>query len=159
MHAFRSAENWACHSAGSVSDLGTGGGQQGRRATGQVMIRQRGTSILWQEWRDCLQMLVALTSSRSDDRAGQGGRKSCPTASPAAPSRLHSLVRVKVEILRRFGQGLLTLDRGDRHFRLECRAVVPARSMSCGLFFVCDILLTLLEKSTYPGCSVFRSKP
>lgn len=39
---------------------------------------------------------------------------------------LHDLVGMKNEILRQLDQVFLILDRGHRHFRLECRAVIPA---------------------------------
>jgi hypothetical protein len=41
---------------------------------------------------------------------------------------LRDLVRMDVKLLRKFGQGLLALDRGQRHLRLEGRRVVPASS-------------------------------
>jgi hypothetical protein len=41
---------------------------------------------------------------------------------------LRDLIGVNVELLRQLGQRLLALDGGQSHFRLECRAVVPARS-------------------------------
>jgi hypothetical protein len=62
-----------------------------------------------------------------------------------------------VELLRQFDQSLLALDRGYRHFRLECRAVVPALSSCHGLLLARGIMPLLRRKSTYPGCSDFRS--
>jgi hypothetical protein len=72
-------------------------------------------------------------------------------------SPLLDLVRMDVELLRQLDHGLLSLDRGYRHFRLECRAVVPARSSCHGLLLARSIMLPLRGKSTYPGCSDFRS--
>src|SRR6056297_1695431 len=68
---------------------------------------------------------------------------------------LLDLVRMDVEILRQFDQRLLALDRGHRHFRLEFRAVVPARSSCHGLLLARSIMLPLRGKSTYAGCSDF----
>ena len=45
---------------------------------------------------------------------------------------LLDLVRMNVEILRQLDQRLLALDRGHRHFRLECRTVIPAPSSRHG---------------------------
>ena len=58
---------------------------------------------------------------------------------------------------RQLDQGLLALDRGHRHFRRECRAVVPARSSCHGLLLARSIMPPLRGKSTYPGCSDFLS--
>jgi len=69
----------------------------------------------------------------------------------------NDLVRMNVEILRQLDQRLLALDRGHRHFCLECRAVVPARSSCHGLLLARSIMLLLRGKSTYPGCSDSRS--
>ena len=41
---------------------------------------------------------------------------------------LFDLVRVNLEVLRQFNQRFLAFDRGYRHFRRKCRAVMPARS-------------------------------
>src|SRR6202035_4513549 len=41
---------------------------------------------------------------------------------------LRDLIGVNVELLRQLGQRLLALQSSQCHFRLECRAVVPARS-------------------------------
>ena len=65
-----------------------------------------------------------------------GGLSLSPRGFPEHPGRpfeqliapLLDLVGVHVEILRKLDQGSLAFDRGYRHFRLECRAVVPARS-------------------------------
>ena len=65
-------------------------------------------------------------------------------------------VRVDVEILRQLDQGLLALDRDHRPFRLECRAVVPARAPCHGLLLARSTMLPLRGKSTRPGCSDFR---
>jgi hypothetical protein len=64
---------------------------------------------------------------------------------------------MEVEIMRQLDQGLLALDRGRRHFCLECRALVPAWSSCHGLFLARSIMLLLRGKSTYPGCSDFRN--
>ncbi len=87
-------------------------------------------------------------------------------------SPLLDLVGMDVELLRQLDHGLLALDRGYRHFRLESRAVVLARSSCNGLLLARRImLLTRREidpldqflarlirgKSTYPSCSDFRS--
>lgn len=50
------------------------------------------------------------------------------------------------------------LDRCYRHFRLESRAVVPAQSSCHGPLLARSIMLLLRRKSTYPGCSGFRSR-
>ena len=42
---------------------------------------------------------------------------------------LRDLVGVDIELLRQLGQRLLALDRGQRHFRLEARCVVPTRAL------------------------------
>jgi hypothetical protein len=80
---------------------------------------------------------------------------------------LPDLVRVDVEILRRLDQGLLAARewartngaslarRCHRHFRLECRAVVPARSSCHGRLLARSIMLPWPGKSTHPGCSDF----
>src|SRR6202162_496154 len=52
---------------------------------------------------------------------------------PGRPSQklrlpLRDLIGVNVELLRQLGQRLLALQSSQCHFRLECRAVVPARS-------------------------------
>ena len=60
------------------------------------------------------------------------------------------LVWMNVEILRKLDHGLLALDRCYSHFRLECRAVVPARLSAHGLLLVRSIMPLLLGKSTYP---------
>ncbi|KFI25277.1 hypothetical protein CG50_05730 [Paenirhodobacter enshiensis] len=65
---------------------------------------------------------------------------------------------MNVEILRQLDQRLLALDRSHRHFRLECRAVVPARSSCHSLLLARSIMPLLRRKSTYPGCSDFRSQ-
>src|SRR5690606_18135975 len=70
---------------------------------------------------------------------------------------LLDLVRVDVEVLRQFDQGLLALDRRHRHFRLEWRTVIPAWSSCHGLLLACSIMLLLRGKSTHPGCSDFRN--
>jgi hypothetical protein len=64
---------------------------------------------------------------------------------------------MNVKILRQLDQRLLALDRSYRHSRFEGRAVVPARSSSHGLLLARSIMPLLLGKSTYPGCSDFRS--
>jgi hypothetical protein len=64
---------------------------------------------------------------------------------------------MNVETLRQLDQGLLALDRGYRHFRLECRAMIPARSSCHGLLLTCSIMPLLRGKSTYPGCSNSRN--
>jgi len=46
---------------------------------------------------------------------------------------LLDLLRMQIEILRQPDQRLLALNCGHRHSRLECRAVVPARSSCHGL--------------------------
>jgi len=71
---------------------------------------------------------------------------------------LFDLVRMNVELLRQLDHGLLALDRCYRHFRLESRAVVPARSSCHSLLLARSIMLLLRGKSTYPGCSDFRSR-
>jgi len=58
------------------------------------------------------------------------------------------LVRMRVEFVRQFNQRLLALDRSNCRFRLECRAVVPARSSSHGLLLARSIVLLLRGKST-----------
>ena len=68
---------------------------------------------------------------------------------------LLDLVGVNIKVLRQFDQGLFTFDRGNSHFRLECRAVVPARSSRHGHLLARSIMLLLRGKSTYPTCSVF----
>ncbi len=68
---------------------------------------------------------------------------------------LLDLVRMHVETLRQLDQGLLTLDRGYRNFRLECRAVVPARSSCHGHRLARSIMPLLRGKSTCPTCSDF----
>ena len=70
---------------------------------------------------------------------------------------LFDLVRVNVEILCQLDQRLLALDRGHGHFRLECRAVIPARSFCHNHLLACSIMLLLRGKSTYPSCSNLRS--
>ena len=70
---------------------------------------------------------------------------------------LLDLVRVNVKILCQLDQRLPALDHGRRHFRLECRAVVPARSSSYELLFARSIMPPLRGKSTYPGRSDFRN--
>src|SRR5690606_17591833 len=70
---------------------------------------------------------------------------------------LFDLVRMDVELLRQLDHGLLALDRRHSHFRLECRAVVPAWSSCHGLLLACSIMPPLLGKSTYPGCSDCRN--
>jgi hypothetical protein len=85
--------------------------------------------------------------------------------SPKIPGRalkklitpLLDLVGMEVEILRQLDQGLLALDRGHRHFRLECRAVIQAWSSYKGILLARSIMLLLRGKSTYPGCSDFRN--
>ena len=67
------------------------------------------------------------------------------------------LVRVDVEILRQLDQGLLALDRGHRHFRLECLAVGPAWASCHGLLLARSIMLPLRGKSAHPSCSDFRN--
>jgi hypothetical protein len=64
---------------------------------------------------------------------------------------------MKVDILRQFDQCLLALDRGHRHFRLECRAVISAWSSCHDLFLARSILLLLRGKCTYPGWSGFQN--
>jgi hypothetical protein len=66
-------------------------------------------------------------------------------------------VRMDVAVLCQFDQSLLALDRGHRYFRLECRAVVPARSSCHGLLLARSIMPLLHGKSTYPGCSDLRN--
>jgi len=64
------------------------------------------------------------------------GLSRSPRGFPEHPGRpfeqliapLLDLVGVHVEILRKLDQGSFAFDRGYRHFRLECRVVVPARS-------------------------------
>jgi hypothetical protein len=68
---------------------------------------------------------------------------------------LLDLVRMHIEILCQLDQGLLALDRGHRHFRLECRAVVPPRSSCHGLLLARSIMPLSRGKSTCPGCSDF----
>ena len=70
---------------------------------------------------------------------------------------LFDLVRVNVAILRQLDQRLLALDRGHGHFRLRCRAVIPARSFCHHHLLACSIMLLLRGKSTYPSCSNLRS--
>jgi len=65
---------------------------------------------------------------------------------------------LEVKILCKLDHGLLAFDRGYRHFRLESRTVVPARSSCHGLLLARSIMLLLRGKSTYPGCSDFRSR-
>lgn len=45
-----------------------------------------------------------------------------------AETAAFSHLSAKRQLLRQFRQGLFAPDRGKRHFRLESRAVVPARS-------------------------------
>lgn len=70
---------------------------------------------------------------------------------------LCDLVWMDVEILRELDHDFLALDGSYRHFRLECRAVVPALSSRHGLILARSIMPLLREKSTYPGRSVFRN--
>ncbi len=46
-------------------------------------------------------------------------------------SPLRDLVRVHVELLGQFGQGLVALQCGHGHLRLECRRMIPSRSSHC----------------------------
>ena len=64
------------------------------------------------------------------------------------PDGYLDLVRMHIEFLRQLDQCLLALDRGHRRFRLECRAMVPARSSSHGLLLAGSIMLRLRGKST-----------
>jgi hypothetical protein len=67
------------------------------------------------------------------------------------------LVRMNVEILYQRDQRLLALDRGNGHFCLECRTVIPARSSCHSPLLACSIMLLLRGKSTYLSCSDLRS--
>jgi hypothetical protein len=60
-----------------------------------------------------------------------------------------------VKLLRQFNQSSFTLDRGYSDFRLEKRAVIPARSSRHGPLLACSIMLLLRGKSTCPCCSIF----
>jgi len=48
------------------------------------------------------------------------------------PFQLLDLVGMNIELLRKFGKGLLTADGGKGHLRFESRAVVPAGSSGLG---------------------------
>lgn len=58
------------------------------------------------------------------------------------------LVGVNIDILRQFGQGLLSLDRYNGHLCLKCRAMVPARAFCLGLLVAYGIMPLLRRKST-----------
>jgi len=98
----------------------------------------------------------------SSHRWSAPARPSGPHRTPGRPlkqlvSPLLDPVGMDVEFLRQLDHGLLALDRGYRHLRPESRAVVPARSSCHGLLLARSIMLLLRGKSTYPGCSDFRS--
>lgn len=64
------------------------------------------------------------------------------------------LVRVNVKILRQLAQRLLALDRGHRHFHLEYRAVVPARSSCHGLLLARCIMPLLTKSPLFPAVQI-----
>jgi hypothetical protein len=51
-----------------------------------------------------------------------------------------------IEFLRQLDQRLLTLDRSHRNVRLECRAVIPARS-SCRGFLLARSIMPLNRRA------------
>src|SRR6056297_1714253 len=90
----------------------------------------------------------ARSSRRSPVPAPPSGCRRIPrSALEQLIAPLLDLVRVHIEILRQFDQRLLALDRGHRHFRLECRAVVPAWSSCHGLLLARSIMLPWREKN------------
>ena len=78
---------------------------------------------------------------------------------PALPSApVLDLDAVNIKALRQFDQSLLALNHGNSHFRLECRAVVPARSVISALAASC---CCCAENPPIPAAQVSRtpSKP
>ncbi len=61
---------------------------------------------------------------------------------------------VNIKALRQFDQSLLALNHGNSHFRLECRAVVPARSVISALAASC---CCCAENPPIPAVQVSRT--
>jgi hypothetical protein len=72
------------------------------------------------------------------------------------------LVRMDVELLRQRGQRLLALDRGQSHFRLECRRMRPAAPLRHRMLLMrsenprrCQAENPLMLLSEFPGPALF----
>ena len=66
------------------------------------------------------------------------------------------MIGVHIELLGQLHQRLLAPDGGKRHFRLECRAVVPARSSRHGLSCFRHLSKSQAEIPLIPAVQISR---